>query len=383
MTSEERRQRRFQRRHVQRLKGERNKLQQIGNYDSIFTYVNLYKAFYLCECSVRWKASIQKQESLLPLKTLHIYRQLQNRSFKPLKFMEFDIFERGKIRHIRAVDIDERSIERTLCDRYLVPLLSSKLIYDNGASLKGKGIDFSLNRLKVHLFRHYKKYGNKGYIFQYDFSKYFDNVNHEILMKLLAKDIPDKDILAMVKNDIDSFGDKGLGLGSQVSQICAIYFPTLLDRYFKEVLYIKGYGRYMDDGYAICKDLDEVKKCREGLYKMAKLLDITINDKKISVTKLNNTFIFLKKRIILTDSGKVVIKIGKKSTHQARRRLIRMFKKYNGNKDGLLYIQQAYRSWYGMSKRYSNYYISENYKKLYEKLMNKYYPKESEVKRYE
>ncbi len=373
MRSEERHERRFQRRHVHRLERERKKEQQIGNYDDIFTYINLYKAFYLCRNGVRWKSSIQKQESLLPLKTLEIRNKLQSREFKPLKFLEFDICERGKIRHIRAVDIDERCIERTLCDKYLVPVLSSKLIFDNGASLKGKGTDFALDRLKAHLLRHYKKYGNNGYIFQFDFSKFFDNINHDVLLKLLSKDIKDKDILSMVKNDIKSFGDKGLGLGSQVSQICAIYYPTLLDRYFKEVLKIKGYGRYMDDGYAICKDLKEVKKCREGLYKMAKILDITINNKKVSVTKLSSTFIFLKKRINLTDSGKVIIRLGKKSIHQARRRLTKMFKKYNGSPEGLQFILESYRSWYGMSKGYKNYYVTENYKLLFQKLMKKYY----------
>lgn len=376
MTSEERRKKRFHNRHIQRLERERNKLQQIGNYDDVFSYINLYKAFYLCEKGVRWKASIQKQESLLPLKTLETHRKLQQRNIKPLNFMEFDIYERGKIRHIRAVDIDERSIERVLCDNYLIPVLTPKLIFDNGASLKGKGIDFSLNRLKSQLLKHYKKYGNSGYIFQYDFSKFFDNINHQVLLKLLSKDILDKDIFYLVKNNIDSFGDRGLGLGSQVSQVCSIYYPTLLDRYFKEVLHIKGYGRYMDDGYAICKDLDEVKKCREGLYKMAKILDITINNKKVSVTKLSSTFIFLKKRINLTDSGKVVIRLGKKSIHDARRRLVKMFKKYDGSPEGLNYILMAYRSWYGMSKGYANYYASENYKKLFERLMKEYYEEE-------
>ena len=373
MTSEERRKKRYQNRHVQRLEGERKKTQQIGNYNDVFSYINLYKAFYECRKGVRWKASIQKQEALLPLETLKLHKELQKKNFKPLEFLEFDILERGKIRHIRAVNINERCTERILCDKYLLPLLVPKLIYDNGASLKGKGIDFSLRRIKTQLLRHYKKYGNSGYIFQYDFSKFFDNINHDILLKLLSKEVKDKDIFKMIENDINSFGEKGLGLGSQLSQVCAIYYPTLLDRYFKETLHIKGYGRYMDDGYAICKDLDEVKRCKDGLIKMAKELDITINLKKLSVTKLSNTFIFLKKRITLTESGKVIIRLGKKSIHQARRRLVKMFKKYNGSQEGLNYIMKAYRSWYGMSKTYDNYYVSENYRLLFEKLLKEYY----------
>ena len=368
MTSKERHEARFQRRRAKRNEKKEIKMQEIGDYDKVFSYINLYEAFYKCKQGVRWKASVQKYEALLPLTSLNIYNQLRKKRFSPLKFMEFDINERGKIRHIMAVGIDDRCIQRVLCEKYLTPVLAPKLIYDNGASLKDKGTDFSLRRLKSHLAYHYKKYGTQGYIFQYDFSKYFENIDHKVLINLLSKDITDPDILELVKSIINSFGDRGLGLGSQVSQICAIYYPTLLDRYFKEVLKIKGYGRYMDDGYAICKDLDEVNKCKEGLYKMAKELNIVLNKKKITVTRLNNTFIFLKKRIRLMENGQIVIKISKKSAHKARRRLRKMIKKYAHQPENAHYIVEAYRSWYGISGCYKNYYITQNYKKLFDKL---------------
>lgn len=316
MNSQERHEARFQRRRAKREKKKQLKMQQIGNYNDIFSYINLYEAFYHCRKGVRWKASIQKYETLLPLETLNIYNQIQTKQFKPLTFLEFDINERGKLRHIKAVDIANRCIQRVLCDKYLIPLLEPKLIYDNAASIKNKGTDFSLRRIKSQLSYHYKKHGTQGYIFQYDFSKYFENINHDILLEMLKRDIPDKDIYKMIENIIRSFGNKGLGLGSQVSQTCAIYYPNLIDKYFKEVLKIKGYGRYMDDGYAICKNLDEVHKCKKALEQLAKQLNITLNPKKITVTKLTNTFIFLKKRITLTESGQVIIKIGKKSANR-------------------------------------------------------------------
>lgn len=368
MTSEERREARFQRRRDSRNEKKRQKMLQIGNYESIFTYINLYEAFYSCRNGVRWKASVQKYETLLPLMTLEIYNQIQKKDFKPLKFFEFDINERGKIRHIMALTIADRCIQKVLCEKYLTLVLEPKLIFDNGASQKGKGTDFSVRRLKQQLLYHYKKYGREGYILQYDFSKYFNNIDHSILLELLKKDIPDKDIYKMLENIVHSFRDQGLGLGSQVSQTCAIYYPTLIDKYFKETLHIKGYGRYMDDGYMICRDLDEVKKCKQGLREVAAKLNIILNEKKITVTKLSNTFIFLKRRFQLTETGQVIIKINKQSTHKARRRLRKMFKKYKGQPENMRYILDSYRSWYGMSKRTKNYYISENYKKLFNKL---------------
>ena len=237
MNSNERHEARYRRRVSKRLAKKNAKLSQIGGYDDVFSYEKLYEAFYLCEKGVRWKSSVQKYEATLPITIFDIYKTMRDRKFKPMGFLEFDIHERGKLRHIRALNIAERVIQRTLCDNYLSPLLNHKLIYDNGASIRGKGIDFSLKRLKCHLSRYYRKYHtNEGYVLQYDFSSYFDNINHEILLKQLEPLIPDKEIFNVVRQMIRCFGDKGLGLGSQVSQVAAIFYPTLLDRYIKEKL---------------------------------------------------------------------------------------------------------------------------------------------------
>ena len=46
-------------------------------------------------------------------------------------------------------------------------------------------------------------------------------------------------------NFIQAFGpEKSLGLGSEVSQICAVFFPNKVDHFIKEKLRIKYYGRY-------------------------------------------------------------------------------------------------------------------------------------------
>ena len=49
------------------------------------------------------------------------------------------------------------------------------LIYDNGASLKDKGLDFARRRFEIHLRNAYKEYGGKAYILLMDFTKYYDN----------------------------------------------------------------------------------------------------------------------------------------------------------------------------------------------------------------
>lgn len=81
----------------------------------------------------------------------------------------FDLMERGKLRHIRSVHIAERVVQRCLCDNALVPLFSAAFVYDNAASLKGKGIDFAMDRLTCHLQRYYRKHGTDGWALVFDF----------------------------------------------------------------------------------------------------------------------------------------------------------------------------------------------------------------------
>ena len=49
------------------------------------------------------------------------------------------IMERGHERIITPIRIEDRITQRVLCDYALIPLIKSKLIYDNGASMEGKG----------------------------------------------------------------------------------------------------------------------------------------------------------------------------------------------------------------------------------------------------
>ena len=87
----------------------------------------------------------------------------------PDRFVEFDVNERGKTRHIKSPSIRDRVLQRAVCDYVLEPVLYSKLIYDNGASVKGKGVEFTRKRLDKHLRDYYREHGNKGYILVGDF----------------------------------------------------------------------------------------------------------------------------------------------------------------------------------------------------------------------
>ena len=216
MTSEERREARYQRRQQRRAAKKAASCAGNLDFDHVFSYGHLYHSYRMCRRGVAWKASTQKYITQAPLNVYNTYRQLQAGKFKTSGFTEFTLRERGKERHIRSVTINERVVQRTLCDYALVPVIGRTFVYDNGASTCRKGYSFAVRRLTQHLHEHYRKHGQNGYILLFDFSKFFDRVSHRIAKETLRREFNDERILKLASHFIEAFGDTGLGLGSQI-----------------------------------------------------------------------------------------------------------------------------------------------------------------------
>lgn len=293
-------------------------------FDNVFSFSNLYKACKSCYKGVNWKTSTQKYRLHALCNVAKTFEQLHAGTYKSKGFYQFIVRERGKQRTIKSIHISERVVQKCLCDNCLVPILSKSLIYDNGACLKGKGLNFTTNRLKAHLQQYFRKYkGNQGYILTFDFSKFFESIPHEQLKVKVAKKIKDPRLLKLYYYFVDQFGDIGLGLGSQISQISALYYINDFDHYIKEKLHIRYYGRYMDDGYLIHPSKKYLKFCLNEILRLSKEMGLKINLKKTKISKLENGFMFLNRHWKLT----IKSYIKTKPSHKTMARLRRKYKK--------------------------------------------------------
>lgn len=368
MTSEQRKEQRYQRRVKARAEKKARRLETADNFNAVFSYDNLYRSYRCCRRGVSWKASVQRYISTAPLSIYQTQNRLQNGTYKSPGFYEFDLYERGKHRHIRSTVIGERVVQRCLCDNALVPALTPTFVYDNGASMKHKGYDFCMRRMTQHLHEHYRKHGQEGYILLFDFSKFFDNVSHEIVKGIFEKTFTDEKIKKLAGHFVDAFGDIGLGLGSQISQVLALASANRLDHYVKEVLRIRGYGRYMDDGYLIHPSKEYLQKCREGIAEICQMLKITLNQKKTQLVKLSHGFIWLKARIFLTKTGKVIRKICKKSITRMRRKMKRLKKRLEEGTITFRDIWNGWQSWRGYAQKFNAWHTIQNAGDLFNKL---------------
>lgn len=363
MNSIERRELRYQRR-----KAKRKEYVQ-PTYDEVFSYEHLYESYKKCIKGVKWKGTVQRfiLNSTAELHKLH--RELIARSVKTGKFHTFTIMERGKTRHIKSVSIRERIVQRCNCDYFLVPLLGRRLITDNFACQKGKGYHQAIRRVKRHLKRFYLENGKRGYILQFDFSKYFDTIPHKTLIGLLKDIIKDKDLYELQVQLIEDFeGDYGLGLGSQISQISALFYPSELDITIKEKLKIKAYGRYMDDGYLIFKNKKHLDECLNEISRILAELEIILNKRKTQFIHLSSCFTFLKAKFNITDTGKIIVRPVRKSVAKNRRKL-RKFRVLldNGDIDYPI-AKNFYTSVVGRLRFYNSHKSALSFKHLFCKL---------------
>lgn len=318
------------------------------SFDDVFTFKNMYKSYKNCIKGVSWKASTQKYIMYSATNIHNTLDKLRKGTYKSKGFCEFDICERGKKRHIRSVLIEERVVQRCLCDYCLNPLLERTLIYDNGASMKGKGYSFTVKRLDKKL-RTFLRHYTDGYILVFDYSKFFDSISHKLVYEILEKHLKDERLLKLTKHFVDNFGDVGLGLGSQISQILALASVNNIDH-----LMPKGYGRYMDDGYIIFSSKEELSKYLNVIKTESNKVGLKLNEKKTQIIKLSHGFTFMKIKYYITPTKKIIKRISRKSVVRERKRIKALERKYKAGEITLSNCMMNISSWFAYAKQFNS-----------------------------
>lgn len=371
---------------------------------------NLYRAYKASVKGSKWKETTQKFMMNFLRYIFSIQEDLLNRTLENGPVEEFSLSERGRVRPISSIRIRDRIVRHALCDEILLPEVKKHIIYDNGASIKGRGISHQRERFEVHLRRYYKQYGNEGWILFGDFSKFYDNIIHEIAKRELLKLFDDDEfidwLLTLIfdgfKIDVSYMTDeeyancmtetfnkldyreipkeqltgekwmeKSVNIGDQLSQVIGIYYPYRIDNYVKYVRSQKFYGRYMDDWYIMNLSKEELVDLLEHIRVIAKELGIHINEKKTRIVKISSTYKFLQVKYTLTKDGKIVKRINPDRVTTMRRKLKKLAIKVANGEIPYENIENMFRGWMGSFYKLLSRQQRKNLITLYEDLFDK------------
>lgn len=365
MTSDERKLIRYQRRQEKR-----NKQKTQLTFEEVFSYENLFKSALKCLKGVSWKTSVQNLIIGLPTYLASIHKQLITNTYKSHPYEIFTIHERGKKRECQSIHIRDRVIQKCLCDYVLLPILVPKLIINNFACLKNRGINFARQTFKKAL----REIGSDGYILNIDFKSYFDSIDHVILMQKLQQVITDKKILNLIQQLLNLYDKnelhKGLALGSQMSQSFALFYLNDLDHYIVDTLHIKHYGRYMDDIYILAKDKQELLTILNLIQQFIQKDKVSINLKKTHINKLSRGAYFLKRKYIF--QGNKLIELPNKNTFKSIRKKIKGVNSINN-------LITLFRSWYGNNRKLACHHQLKNIRSLYKQKLESLYQTQKEL----
>lgn len=112
-----------------------------------------------------------------------------------------------------------------------------------------------------------------------DIRKYFQSINHEILLEQLAKAGFSADEMWFLRMIIESHGSIGLPLGNQASQWFALLYLNGMDWLIKERLRMPYYVRYMDDFVILSEDKSQLQLCKKAIEDYVKTLKLSLNQK--------------------------------------------------------------------------------------------------------
>lgn len=346
MKSSERRAARRARRDAKR---EANRQKRIENctLENVADLDMLHECANACADGVRWKSSVQRYLANCLRNILQTREDLLTGKDIRRGFVEFDLYERGKLRHITSVHISERVVHKAVNRVALSPAIWPTLTPGCSANVKGRGTHYAVKRLKMQLARHYQKHGKAGYVLLVDFANYFGNIDHAAAKNLVDKAIDDERIKALVYALIDSHGDIGLGLGSEPNQILAVALPSPIDHMLLRTPCVLASGRYMDDLYCIALEKADLWRVLDDIRAECAKLGIVINEKKTRIVKLSRGFVFLKKRFYYGETGKVIVRPSRAAVTRERRKLKKLaafVERGEMTRDEAL---QSYQSWRG------------------------------------
>lgn len=290
-------------------------------YENMISYNNILSVYKKIKNSTKNKKEVYNYELNLNQNLLDTLFSLSKSTYVFSKYNIFLIRE-PKYRLIMSESFPDKVVNHLFSKYVLSYALQSTLINSNVATRTDKGSKEAYNLfIKYTNKLIYEK--KKIYVLKIDISKYFYNINHNIMINMVSEKIKDKRVLDMLKVILDTTDNdyvnktilsvvnreiykvnklnistiekeklikelksiplyrKGYGLpiGNMSSQILAVFFLNKVDHFIKEKLGCKYYIRYMDDLVILGNDKEELKNVFENVSKYIESFDLNVNNK--------------------------------------------------------------------------------------------------------
>ena len=188
---------------------------------------NLFTAFEEFKRGKTSKIDVGEFQFNLENNLFQLHDDLKNEVWRPDIYQSFYVRD-PKLRHIHKASTRDRVFNQAVF-RILYPVFDKTFIHDSYSCRLEKGTHKGVLRLEEFARKVTQNYSRPSFALKCDVRKFFDNISHDVLFKLIKNKVKDEKILGIIGLILKSFETKS-GVGLPLGNVTSRPQPSLAAR---------------------------------------------------------------------------------------------------------------------------------------------------------
>jgi RNA-directed DNA polymerase len=336
-------------------------------FEQVISTENLFSAWDQFKKGKRGKEDVMRFEHDVEVHLFKLHSELKSKTYRHGGYSGFFIYD-PKLRHVHKANVRDRVLHHavfTVLNRVFEPTF----IPTSFSCRIGKGTHKGFEWVENALCKESRNYTKACYALKCDVKKFFDTVDHHILLSILSKRVRDPHLVWLLREIIDSyesersnlFSAKGVPIGNLTSQIFANIYMGEFDQFMKQTLRVNRYARYTDDFIVISTDRAYLESLIEPMKEfLKKKLALELHPDKVTIRRVTQGIDFL---------GYVSLPHYRLMRRRTKRRIVWKLKgRIREFKSGLIsreVLDQSFKSYLGVLSHADAHDFSERLKNQY------------------
>lgn len=266
-------------------------------YNDIISVENLLAAWKEFLRDKRNRQDVERFSFHLFDHILALHHELADKTYQHGPYQAFKIND-PKPRDIHKASVRDRLLHHAIY-RILYPYFDPKFIFDSYSCRKTKGTHRAVNRFREYARQISKNHTQTVWVLKCDIRKFFANIDHKILLAILAKRIKNRDTVWLLEKVIESFQTRdkpgvGVPLGNLTSQLLVNIYLNEFDHFLKRNLKVTYCIRYADDFVILDRSKDHLENLLPQISAFLETkLKLTLHPDKVSLKTFASGIDFL------------------------------------------------------------------------------------------